>query len=162
MLVMIDLNSMFADPAPKTILRLREVLCKTGISKTMLYDKMQKGEFPRQVPLGARAVGWYEDETNEWIATRAALRSTQNPVYQGQQDKEEISAIPEESASVRILSQKKLKTLPSRYRATAKATEVEKAPILTRLGLVSDKVYFDQVTGKFWFEAHEAKSAEKR
>jgi prophage regulatory protein len=162
MLVMIVLNSMLADPAPKTILRCDEVLRRTGLSRTMLYDKIEKNEFPRQVPLGARAVGWYEEEIDSWIAKRAALRTRQNPVYQGQQGAEEASAVSQKSASGRILLQKELKTLPSRYRATAKATEVENTPILTRLELVSSKVYFDSATGTFWLEAHEAKNAEKR
>ena len=29
---------------------------------------MSKGHFPRQVPLGAKAVGWLEDEIDAWIA----------------------------------------------------------------------------------------------
>ncbi len=36
----------------------------------MLYDLIKSGEFPKQVSLGARAVGWYEDEVDEWVRNR--------------------------------------------------------------------------------------------
>ena len=64
---MLDLYSMSADPNPRTILRIEGVFCRTGLKRTMLYDLIAKGEFPKQVPLGARAVGWYEDEVDEWV-----------------------------------------------------------------------------------------------
>jgi len=67
---MLDLYSMSADPHPRTILRIEEVLHRTGLKRTMLYDLIAKGQFPKQVSLGARAVGWYEDEVDEWVRNR--------------------------------------------------------------------------------------------
>lgn len=64
---MLDLYSMSADPNPRTILRIEVVLRRSGLKRTMLYDLIAKGQFPKQVSLGARAVGWYEDEVNEWV-----------------------------------------------------------------------------------------------
>lgn len=71
--VMLDLYSMSADANPRTILRIEGVFCRTGLKRTMLYDLIAKGEFPKQVPLGARAVGWYEDEVQDWIDERPAV-----------------------------------------------------------------------------------------
>lgn len=51
-------------------LRIGQVLQRGGISRSMLYALIAKGEFPRQVPLGARAVGWIESEVDAWIAER--------------------------------------------------------------------------------------------
>jgi prophage regulatory protein len=34
------------------------------------------GEFPRQVPLGARTVGWVSDEVERWIEARVAERDS--------------------------------------------------------------------------------------
>jgi prophage regulatory protein len=70
MLVMLDLYSMSANPDPKTILRIEVVLLRTGLKRTMLYDLIAKEQFPRQVSLGARAVGWYEEKVENWIRSR--------------------------------------------------------------------------------------------
>lgn len=73
-LLMLDLNSMSADPNPRTILRIDVVLRRSGLKRTMLYDLIAKGQFPKQVPLGARAVGWYEDEVDEWVRNRDSAK----------------------------------------------------------------------------------------
>lgn len=48
----------------------------TALSKTRLYELMGNDEFPHQVPIGARAVGWYDDEVQEWIRRRDESRDT--------------------------------------------------------------------------------------
>jgi prophage regulatory protein len=55
---------------PATILRMDEVLTRVGISKSQIYNMISDGEFPRQVRLSARTVGFYEAEIDEWIASR--------------------------------------------------------------------------------------------
>jgi len=52
------------------ILRLRPVLARTGLSRSMAYDLMAKSQFPKPISLGARAVGWLESEIDAWIAER--------------------------------------------------------------------------------------------
>jgi predicted DNA-binding transcriptional regulator AlpA len=37
---------------------------------------VKAGRFPRQIQLGARAVGWLESEINDYIGARAAERGT--------------------------------------------------------------------------------------
>ncbi len=77
---MLDLYSMSADPSPRTILRIEVVLRRSGLKRTMLYDLIAKGHFPKQVALGARAVGWYEDEVDEWVRNRdSAARLPERP-----------------------------------------------------------------------------------
>lgn len=44
------------------IIRQREVLELFGISRSGLYQKLKDGSFPRQINIGARAVGWLESE----------------------------------------------------------------------------------------------------
>ncbi len=51
-------------------LRIGAVLQRTGFSRSMLYAEIAKGNFPRQVSLGARSVGWIESEVDEWIRQR--------------------------------------------------------------------------------------------
>ncbi len=52
------------------VLRLRAVLSRTGLSRSMAYDLMSKEDFPKPISLGARAVGWLESEIDAWIAER--------------------------------------------------------------------------------------------
>lgn len=52
------------------ILRLTEVCNKTGLSKSSIYKKMEELDFPQSISLGARAVGWLEEEIEQWIQLR--------------------------------------------------------------------------------------------
>ena len=59
------------------ILRLPGVKKSTGLSRSTIYDKMRRGEFPEPVRLGERAVGWVEAEIEKWLGERiAASRKT--------------------------------------------------------------------------------------
>ncbi|MEQ9011587.1 AlpA family transcriptional regulator [Algiphilus sp.] len=50
------------------ILRLPEVLERTGLTRSTLYGLVAQGRFPRPVRLAARAVGWKHSEISAWIA----------------------------------------------------------------------------------------------
>ena len=52
------------------LIRIDEVLKRTGLSRSSLYRKMKTGDFPANVALGERARGWYECEVDHWISTR--------------------------------------------------------------------------------------------
>jgi len=55
------------------ILRLPEVLARTGLSRSTIYELITKGLFPHPIGLGTRSVGWIEAEINEWLAARVAM-----------------------------------------------------------------------------------------
>ncbi|WP_273432272.1 AlpA family transcriptional regulator [Chitinibacter tainanensis] len=58
---------------PLVLIRLPEVLRRTALSKTFIYDAVKAGTFPASVPLGGgKAVAWVESEVNQWIADRIA------------------------------------------------------------------------------------------
>jgi prophage regulatory protein len=59
---------------PLRILKRPVTELKCGLSKTSLYDKIQKGKFPKPVKLGPKSVGWIETELDAWIAERVAQR----------------------------------------------------------------------------------------
>ncbi|MCZ2155763.1 MAG: AlpA family phage regulatory protein [Bryobacterales bacterium] len=44
-----------------------DVISQTGLSRSAIYQKIACNQFPKQVPLGARAVGWLLDEVNGWV-----------------------------------------------------------------------------------------------
>ena len=54
----------------RTICRLPEVMARTGLSRSTIYNLIQKGKFPSQINLGPRAVGWVENEIVDWIEAR--------------------------------------------------------------------------------------------
>ncbi len=45
-----------------------------GLSKTQIYTRMGRGQFPRPVSLGNRRVAWLEREVRDWMAARVAER----------------------------------------------------------------------------------------
>lgn len=52
------------------ILRLQSVKQRCGLSRTAIYAAIQRGEFPAQVEIGLRTVGWLESDIDQWIAAR--------------------------------------------------------------------------------------------
>lgn len=50
------------------ILRLPAVQGRTGLSRSAIYFGISEGSFPRQVSIGARAVGWLEAEIDAWLS----------------------------------------------------------------------------------------------
>jgi prophage regulatory protein len=53
-----------------TILRLRDVSRQTGLSRSSIYQAMADGQFPRQLKLTARCVGWSAAAISEWVDSR--------------------------------------------------------------------------------------------
>lgn len=49
------------------ILRIKAVLARTGLSRSTLYRKIQKGTFPKQVRISIRCAGWRESAVNAWM-----------------------------------------------------------------------------------------------
>jgi len=53
-------------PHPR-LLRRPEVEHLTGLSKSSLYERMARGEFPRPIKLGYRTALWPEAAIHAWI-----------------------------------------------------------------------------------------------
>lgn len=56
-----------------TILRLPEVMARTGLSRSGIYMRMSEKKFPNSISLGCRSVGWLEHEVDEWIVERIEI-----------------------------------------------------------------------------------------
>jgi prophage regulatory protein len=52
------------------ILRLPIVKELTGLSRSTIYLRISKNEFPAPISLGGRAVGWVEADINVWLAEK--------------------------------------------------------------------------------------------
>ncbi len=55
------------EPMARRFLRLKQVREQVGLSRTTLYEKIKRGEFPRSYPLGARAKGFLASEVDAWM-----------------------------------------------------------------------------------------------
>lgn len=56
------------------LIRLRTVLEMTALSRSSLYRLMDADEFPKSIPLAGRCVAWVDEEVEDWIAERIAMR----------------------------------------------------------------------------------------
>lgn len=56
------------------IIKVPEVLERCAMSRASLYRMLQRNEFPRQVRIGIRSVGFYEHEVNQWLADRQRVQ----------------------------------------------------------------------------------------
>lgn len=56
------------------IIRLKEVIDSTGLSRSTLYKYIGEGTFPKPVSLGDRCVGWVDSEVHDWILARVEER----------------------------------------------------------------------------------------
>jgi prophage regulatory protein len=52
------------------ILRRPAVEARTGLSRSTIYLMMSRGDFPKPIRLGERAVGWSELTISEWLNSR--------------------------------------------------------------------------------------------
>ncbi|CAG0957609.1 hypothetical protein ANAEL_00433 [Anaerolineales bacterium] len=49
------------------MMRMKDVTQMTSLSRSSIYQKITRNQFPKQVKLGARAVGWIRDEVIDWL-----------------------------------------------------------------------------------------------
>lgn len=56
------------------ILKLKEVMERTGLGRSSIYKFVAEGTFPKPISLGARAVGWVDGEVDEWVRLKIAER----------------------------------------------------------------------------------------
>lgn len=61
----------------ETLLRLTDVIKRTGLSRSSIYLSISQGSFPASINLGARSVAWIESEIDQWIQDRINQRHTQ-------------------------------------------------------------------------------------
>ena len=54
----------------QALIRLPEVKARVGLSRSEIYRREALGLFPRRVSLGARSVGWSQEEVESWIKQR--------------------------------------------------------------------------------------------
>ena len=64
----------------QSLIRLPEVLKRTGFGKAWIYRLISEGRFPAPVKIGVRAVAFIESEVDEWI--QSVIETSRNNVAQ--------------------------------------------------------------------------------
>lgn len=62
----------------QSLIRLPEVLKRTGFGKAWIYRLISEGRFPAPVKIGVRAVAFVESEVDEWI--QSVIEKSRNNV----------------------------------------------------------------------------------
>ncbi|ENM3902030.1 AlpA family transcriptional regulator [Vibrio cholerae] len=62
------------------VIRLKEVIELTGLSKSSIYRMASDDKFPKPLNLGARSVGWIESEVTQWLAEKLGARNQQKKI----------------------------------------------------------------------------------
>ena len=58
------------DAMHKQFLRIDDLTSALGLSKSTIYSLINTGDFPRQIRLSRRVVGWSAQEIEDWVETR--------------------------------------------------------------------------------------------
>jgi len=62
----------------RRVVRKRELLKMIPLSDVTVWRMEKRGEFPKRFTLGGRAVGWFADEIDEWLDSKAIKRETED------------------------------------------------------------------------------------
>ena len=60
------------------VLRMNETVKRTGYSRGSIYRLMAEEKFPKQIKLGARAIGWIESDVEAWILSKVSITTKEN------------------------------------------------------------------------------------
>ena len=52
---------------PETIIRLPEVIKQTGLSRSTIYALIKSGDFPKQIQLSVRSMGFTQSSICGWV-----------------------------------------------------------------------------------------------
>lgn len=76
-------------------LKLKEVMSKTALGRSTIYNYISEERFPKSISLGARSVAWNEEEIDEWMLDRLQERDDQKACFSMQvKDWEYVFYIP--------------------------------------------------------------------
>lgn len=59
-------------PRVARVIRLKEVIHRTGLGRSTIYRWMGEGKFPKAVKLGGHSVAWVEQEIDRWLTERCS------------------------------------------------------------------------------------------
>lgn len=128
------------------ILRLKDLIVHTGLSRSAIYDRMDKKspryaeDFPQSFALSGGAVGWFKNEVDAWLEACAANAKGEtpfkkaNPLLTPSVLAAEAASIPGVRAEVPKRIQKFSRQSTSRPEKTASQPPTKRTPAPRNLG----------------------------
>ncbi len=74
-MVSIPTNKVEALERPSSILRIKAVMQRTGLTRPTLYRKIAEGTFPKQIRISANCIGWREVAVDAWLRSPMTYRA---------------------------------------------------------------------------------------
>lgn len=62
------------------ILRMPDLVLRTGLSRSTIYRKIKEGTFPAQLHISDHCCGWRESALERWMLDPGAYRQEREPV----------------------------------------------------------------------------------
>jgi len=59
------------------LIRMKEVMHLTGLSRPSVYRLMKEGTFPNSIDLGERSVAWVDEEVQDWVDQKIHMARNQ-------------------------------------------------------------------------------------
>ena len=61
------------------ILRMPDLVLRTGLSRTTIYRKIKEGTFPAQLRISDHCCGWRESSLERWMENPGSYRQEMEP-----------------------------------------------------------------------------------
>jgi prophage regulatory protein len=55
---------------PSDLIKIKEVIRMTSLSRSTIYSKMNKQSFPQSISLGYRSIAWLRKDIEDWVTQR--------------------------------------------------------------------------------------------
>jgi prophage regulatory protein len=133
-------------PSPSRILRLPEVMKRVALSKTTIYDRIKKDEFPAQSKLldGSTTAGWFEDEIEAYLAARR-IAKPKMPHSAGISQAKPVSPTNAPTRPVPAIKDRVPKSTPFQKDECSKHEDML---IATSMQILGCQVFLHKTTGK--------------
>ncbi|OOE40052.1 transcriptional regulator [Salinivibrio kushneri] len=59
------------------LLKLQQVMEKTSLCSSSIYNLMKEGDFPKNISVMGKRKAWLESEVEEWVMARIAERDSE-------------------------------------------------------------------------------------
>lgn len=63
-------DDLTSDQKVGRVIRLKEVIHRTGLGRSTIYRWMGEGKFPKAIKLGGHSVAWVEQDIDRWLTER--------------------------------------------------------------------------------------------
>lgn len=64
------LGKRFFPEVGERLIRIREVIYRTGLARSTIYKMMKAGTFPAAIRLGKRFTAWTQSSVDAWIQSK--------------------------------------------------------------------------------------------